>query len=111
MKPQISDEKRRERWANSSLDTLTVLARLKEQQPEVWEQAEVVGKWVWITFEMKPAEQIREYLLDLGFHWNHTRSCWQHSCGHYTRHTSGDPRWKYGNVPAKALDQPDTIPA
>lgn len=104
MQAQITDEKRAMRRKNGARDTLTVLADLKTNLPDVWELAEVVGQWVWIEFPMKPSEQVREYLLDAGFHWNHKRMAWQHACGKWAHHSPGNPRWKYLTVPAAELD-------
>lgn len=92
------------RRANAMLPTLEVLNNLKQNQPEVWELAEVVGQWVWVEFPMKPSDQVREALLDLGFHWNQKRMAWQHACGHFARHSPANPRWKYTCVPANELE-------
>ena len=60
--------------------------------------AEVVGKWVWISFPEQPAEQVRSQLSQFGFHWNNSRKCWQHPCGQFATEGSGaDPRQKYGS--------------
>lgn len=106
MSAQVIDEARRAmRRENQGMETLKVLATLKDKLPEVWEIAEVVGKWVWVEFPMPPAAQVREALLDLGFHWNHTRKAWQHACGCYAHKTNGNPRWKYAVVPAIELQE------
>ena len=47
--------------------------------------ARVVGKWVWIEFESKPSEAIRQGLKDMGFRWSRRRGQWSHSCGHTSR--------------------------
>ena len=101
---EISDERRALRRKNAMRDTLTVLAVLKEQLPEVWELSEVVGQWVWIEFPTKPSDTVRETLLDMGFHWNHRRVAWQHACGKFTHHSPGNPRWKYLSVPASEME-------
>src|ERR1022692_3157231 len=64
----------------SSLPTLDLLDRLGREMPEVFEQAQVVGKWVWLEFNVGPVKPIREKLKQLGFHWNAGRKCWQHPC-------------------------------
>jgi hypothetical protein len=65
--------------------------------PTQYDLAEVVGKWVWITFPKQPAEQVRGQLSQFGFHWNNYRKCWQHPCGQFATEGSGaDPRQKYG---------------
>lgn len=89
-----------ERRKASARDTFTVLRLLQEQMPEVWRIAEVVGQWVWIEFDSKPADEIRESLLDMGFHWNQKRMAWQHACGKFAHHSPGNPRWKYMTAPA-----------
>ena len=48
--------------------TLSLLQRLKVEIPEVWEQAQVVGKWVWLEFNVAPIGAIRANLKKLGFH-------------------------------------------
>jgi hypothetical protein len=86
-----------QRDANRSLSTDEVLRVLREYLPEQLPLAEVVGKWVWITFGSAPAEIIRGQLSQLGFHWNNHRKCWQHPCGQFATEGSGqDPRTKYG---------------
>ena len=65
----------------SSLLTLDLLEWLSQEIPEVFGQAQVVGKWVWLEFNVVPVRMIREKLKKLGFHWNARRKCWQRSCG------------------------------
>lgn len=89
---------------NRNMGAADVLACLKADFPEVWELAEVVGRWVWVRFDEKPAAAVRAYLLELGFHFNRKRGCWQHACGVYCKQSPGDPRFKYGAVSASALD-------
>jgi hypothetical protein len=67
--------------AASSLPTLDLLERLGREMPEVFELAQVIGKWVWLEFNVAPVKAIREKLRALGFHWNAGRKCWQHPCG------------------------------
>src|SRR5262249_11402338 len=69
-----------ERDFNRSLPLEKVLEKLRRWMPRQYELAEVVGKWIWITFPEQPAESIRADLSQLGFHWNNTRKCWQHPC-------------------------------
>jgi len=80
-----------------------VLERLRADLPEVWSLAEIVGRWVWVSFDSKPSAEVRVYLLELGFHFNRKRGCWQHACGAFCKHSPGDPRFKYGAVSASAL--------
>ena len=94
-----------------TLSALAVLTALKEQLPQVWEQAEVVGKWVWIAFVNPPAAEVRSKLKELGFHWNHKRQAWQHPCGCFSLHSSGDPRFKYKVLPALSFDVESEVAA
>lgn len=100
----VEEQTRREaRWAARTRDTLTVLADLQTRLPEVWHAARVVGRWIWVSFDGPPAASIRETLLDMGFVYNSNRQTWQHACGRFTFHGSGDPRDKYGVVKADEL--------
>jgi hypothetical protein len=75
---------------------------LRRWMPRQYEVAEVVGKWVWITFAEQPEARIRAELSQLGFHWNNARKYLQHPCGHVTPHGQQDPREKYGSHFASA---------
>ena len=87
-----------EREQNRALSTDAVLELLRKWQPRAYDLAEVVGKWIWITFPEAPAEQVRGQLSQFGFHWNNVRKCWQHPCGQFATEGSGaDPRQKYGS--------------
>jgi len=79
----------------SSLPTLDLLERLGREMPEVFEQAQVVGNWVWLEFNVAPVKPIRDKLKELGFHWNAGRKCWQHPCGVPAVRSGGDPRAYY----------------
>jgi len=93
--PYVNFQQREE---NRSLSTDKVLDLLRRWMPQAYDLAEVVGKWVWITFPEQPAEQLRGQLSQFGFHWNNARKCWQHPCGQFTTEGSGaDPRQKYGS--------------
>ena len=87
----------------ASASTLELLAKLKTQMPEIWGQAEVVGKWVWLEFSVAPLKEVRAKLKELGFHWNRDRQCWQHPCGNSRARSSRDPRSVYPVIPATAL--------
>ena len=69
------------RKKNRTLPTPKVLNLLLNSLPDVYRAAEVVGKWVWVTFKETPAAEIRQQLAQLGFHWNRERQAWQHPCG------------------------------
>jgi hypothetical protein len=47
----------KERDANRALPTDRMLELLRRWMPRQCELAEVVGKWVWITFPEQPADQ------------------------------------------------------
>ena len=91
-------------------NTMTLLDRLKNEMPEIWGQAQVVGKWVWLEFNVPPVGKIRENLKRLGFHWNGQRKCWQHPCGVPTSRADGDPRSYYQVKPANELEMKDAPP-
>ena len=84
-----------ERERNRQLPVERVLEILKRWNPRQYELAEVVGKWVWITFAEQPDERVRADLSQLGFHWNNVRKCWQHPCGQVTTRGQQNPREKY----------------
>ena len=75
---------------------------LRRWMPTQYQQAEIVGNWIWITFAEQPVAQIRQELSQMGFHWNNARQCWQHPCGHVTAGSPNDPREKYGSARAAA---------
>ena len=84
-----------ERDFNRSLPVEKILEKLKRWMPEQFKLAEVVGKWIWITFPEPPIERVRAELSQLGFHWNNTRKCWQHPCGETLPRGTQEPREKY----------------
>jgi len=88
----------KQREENRALATDKVLDLLRQWLPKAYDLAEVVGKWVWVTFPEQPAETVRGQLSQFGFHWNNSRKCWQHPCGQFATEGSGaDPRQKYGS--------------
>ena len=107
--PYVNFQQRDE---NRALPTDRVLDLLRKWLPEVYGLAEVVGKWVWVTFPEQPAEQVRGQLSQFGFHWNNSRKCWQHPCGQFRTEGSGeDPRQRYGSVMASAARTADQVAA
>jgi len=50
-----------------------------------FDTAEVVGRWVWLSFSSKPSADIRQELKDYGFRWIAKRGRWAHNCGHPSR--------------------------
>ena len=83
------------RKQNRTLPTPKVLNLLHTQLPAAYRLAEVVGKWVWVTFKEQPAAEIRQQLAQLGFHWNRERQAWQHPCGKFSLGSQADPHEKY----------------
>ena len=83
------------RKKNRTLPTAKVLELLKTSNPGLFNLAEVVGKWVWVTFRETPAPELRQMLAQLGFHWNRERQAWQHPCGAFRLRGAGDPHEKY----------------
>jgi hypothetical protein len=83
------------RKKNRTLPTPKVLELLKTSNPGLFNLAEVVGKWVWVTFRETPAPELRQILAQLGFHWNRERQAWQHPCGAFRLHGFQDPHEKY----------------
>ena len=88
---------REARKQNRTLPTPKVLNLLHTQLPAAYRLAEVVGKWVWVTFKEQPAAEIRQQLAQLGFHWNRERQAWQHPCGKFSLSSAGDPHEKYSS--------------
>src|SRR5512138_149431 len=104
--PYVNFEQREK---NRSLSTHQVLDLLQKWLPEQFNLAEIVGKWVWVTFPEPPAEKIRGQLSQFGFHWNNHRKCWQHPCGTLnsqlsTHHSESDPRAKYSTRTAAEFE-------
>ena len=85
------------RKANRTLPTDKVLALLHTVNPDLFNLAEVVGKWIWVQFKEQPAATLRQQLAQLGFHWNRERQAWQHPCGQFLLRGAGDPHEKYSS--------------
>ena len=97
------------RKQNRTLPTPKVLNALFTSLPDVYRVAEVVGKWVWVTFKEQPAAEIRQQLAQLGFHWNRERQAWQHPCGQFSLGSNADPHEKYSSYrPASIRRSPKT---
>lgn len=92
------------RKANKLLDATDLLARLKNDLPEVHSLASVYGRWVWLEFPMKPHESVMHKLKVLGFSWSPKRQAWYHPCGAFSIHSKTDPRFKYQAVPAQVFE-------
>ncbi len=83
--------------------TLSLLERLKTEMPDLLDKATVVGRWVWLEFNVPPVKEIKDNLKKLGFHWNGQRKCWQHPCGVPRMRAGGDPRSYYQVKPASEM--------
>ena len=95
-----------EHCANRRLTTETVLNYLRTKFPQLYELAEVVGKWVWLDVSPARKPLLAKTLWALGFHWNQRRGVWQHPCGKFDPLGSHptDPRAKYRSYfPADVL--------
>lgn len=100
------------RKKNRTLPTPKVLNLLLTSAPDIYRLAEVVGKWVWVTFKETPAAEIRQQLAQLGFHWNRERQAWQHPCGQFRLSSQQDPHEKYSSYyPARIRRSQSTAPA
>jgi hypothetical protein len=91
------------RKKNRTLPTPKVLAQLHQQIPAAYRLAEVVGRWVWVTFKEQPAAELRQQLSQLGFHWNRERQSWQHPCGQFSLGSATDPHAKYSTYRPAAI--------
>ena len=91
------------RKANRMLPTPKVLNLLLTTAPDAYRLAEVVGKWVWVTFKEQPAAEIRQQLAQLGFHWNRERQAWQHPCGAFSLGSASDPHERYSSYRPAAV--------
>jgi hypothetical protein len=61
---------------------------------------EIIGAWVWVTFDAKPDDETRASLKGAGFRWSARRGQWANACGvaKRARMRSGHPRDLYGSV-------------
>jgi len=91
-----------QRQANRLLSTDEVLDLVHRRLRHAFEFAEVVGKWVWITFPEPQEQHVTAELSQLGFHWNSRRKVWQHPCGVF-KGEPVDPRTKYQTARAQEV--------
>lgn len=75
--------------------TLEVVKLILTDKPELKDNFEVVGEWVWCKFDQKPSDGIRMFLTNTGFRWNRKRKVWQNPCGVSSRGSDDDPKQKY----------------
>ena len=100
------------RKKNRTMPTDKVLALLHTVNPDLFNLAEVVGKWIWVAFRETPAPELRQQLAQLGFHWNRERQAWQHPCGVFRLSSVQDPHEKYSSYyPARIRRSQPTAPA
>ena len=57
--------------------------------------AELVGCWVWVSFDEKPEPETRSILKSAGFRWVKKRGKWAHNCGRPCRSSNSNPWEKY----------------
>jgi len=81
---------------STSFSPLQVISFCQENKLD----AELVGKWVWVTFAAKPARDLRDQMRLLGFIYSARRGKWAHNCGHPTPSAvDSDPFAKYPRKP------------
>ena len=73
--------------------------------------AEVVGRWVWLTFPDKLSADVHAQIKDYGFRWVQKRGRWAHNCGHFSMGSAADPRHTYGAVPVAAIETDGLVAA
>lgn len=73
--------------------------------------AEIVGRWVWLSFPDKPSADVREQIKAYGFRWIQKRGRWAHNCGHPSTGGIADPRFTYGSVPVEAIRTEELVGA
>jgi len=95
--------------ANDTHSIIEVLSFVKSKGLSQF--AEVVGRWVWLTFPDKPSADVREQIKGYGFRWIQKRGRWAHNCGHYSRGSVRDPRYTYGAVPVDEIQTDSLIGA
>jgi hypothetical protein len=82
---------------NRALPMESLLNLIRKEAPAFWDSVEVVGQWVWLSFQEKQPRELTAVLSQLGFHWNNRRQVWQHPCGQLTARADFDPRRRYGS--------------
>lgn len=69
--------------------------------------AELIGDWIWITFDCKPEADVRTLLKNAGFRWSGKRKQWYNNLGvrsGWSRGGGSHPRTKYGSVRTSSID-------
>ena len=83
------------RRRNRSLNCSRLVRVLRTECPDLYERAEVVGRWVWVQFAQPPTVNLRRQLAELGFHWNRSRQAWQHPGGSRSAGAGWHPRQQF----------------
>ncbi len=80
---------------SKSKSVIEVLEYCKDQHLP----ARLVGRWVWIKFDVKPNADVRQGLKAMGFRWSHRRQQWANNCGRPTKPARSYKPWdKYQTV-------------
>jgi hypothetical protein len=56
--------------------------------------AEIVGSWVWLSFESKPPVETIALLKEYGFRYSPRRKKWAHNCGTPTKSARATNPWE-----------------
>ena len=56
--------------------------------------AELVGQWVWVTFDQKPEQDLLKKLKQMGFKWSKRRGKWANNCGHPAKSAHQSNPWE-----------------
>ena len=85
----------------SGLNLFSLRELASEMKLKTGAHIEIVGTWLWISFNVRPNSEARTYLKAKGCRWNKTRNLWQFSNGHRTRRSplqNGALRAQYGSI-------------
>ena len=89
-----------QRTQNRMRTAEAIASEMQVTAPEVLPYTARVGKWLWITFPVKPELKTLESIKQMGFSWNSRRAAWQNPCGVFRRRNIKiDPREVYGKEP------------
>jgi hypothetical protein len=80
-----------------------VITVIRQQKPELQENCNLVGYWIWFESAEKPNQETIDFLKSLGFKWNKARNCWQNCCGLLRRRSTSNPKDKYSVKSLKDL--------
>ena len=99
MKDTEKNKKASEKNSQSAHSVSEVVAFCRKHKLD----AEVVGVWVWVSFDEKPEDGLRKLLKEFGFKFSTRRRKWAHSCGTPSRAGKGNPWEKYSVRPIGAV--------